>query len=193
MKSNHLTRFVPPSLILSLLLMAFCAPSNAADPCHLSVLPKEIQAKLQKDYPDWQPERIENLYEDDRQLWTNTHPHDCPGIAIGHFESKTDVSYALLLVSKPGQKRPGLRIVVFSRTGAFSPYVSHLISKYDSGTFYEGSDQVIATASAGHYEEAMGPKKIEIDLDGIWYEVMEKGAILYYWKNGRYHQLVTSD
>ena len=73
------------------------------------------------------------------------------------------------------------------------PYVAHLVSKWDVGTFYKGLAQVIATVPAGNYEEAMGPKKVQIDLDGISYEVMEKGAILYYWKNGRFHELATSD
>jgi len=83
--------------------------------------------------------------------------------------------------------------LVFSRTGPSAPYVSHLISKYDTGDFYEGSDEVIATVPTGHYEEAIGPRKVQIELEGIWYEVMEKGAILYYWKNSRYQRLVTSD
>jgi hypothetical protein len=176
-----------------LLTMAFSVPSRAADPCDAAALPHEIQAKLDKNYPDWQPEKLENLDEDDRKFWTEAHPNDCPGIAIGHFESKTELSYALLLVSKPERKRPGLRILVFSRPAPSEPYVMHLVSKWDTGTFYEGSDQVIATVPPGHYEEVVGPKKVQIDLDGIWYEVMEKGAILYYWKNGRYHELTTSD
>ena len=189
-KSLVVARCAP---VLGLLLTGLCTRTSAADPCDISVLPKEIQTKLEKSYPDWQPERPENLYEDGRGFWIKAHPDDCPGIAIGHFESKNELSYALLLVSKPDRKRPGLRILVFSRPGPSVPYTAHLLSKWDVGTFYEGSGQVIATASAGHYEEAMGTRKVQIDLDGISYEVMEKGAILYYWKNGRYHELITSD
>jgi hypothetical protein len=193
MPSLRWTLIAGRAQILLLFVAGFCVQARAADICDPSVLPSEIQTKLEKNYPDWQPEKIENLYEDDRQFWIKAHLNDCPGIAIGHFESKTELSYALLLVSKPDRKRPGLRILVFSRPGPSAPYVVHLVSKWDTGTFYEGSDQVIATVPAGHYEEAVGPKKVQTDLDGIWYEVMEKGAILYYWKNGRYHELVTSD
>lgn len=184
---------VGSSAILFLLAAGTDIQAKAADPCDISVLPQEVRTKLEKNYPDWQPEKLENLYEDDRKFWIEAHPNDCPRIAIGHFESKTELSYALLLVSKSDRKRPGLRILVFSRDGSSAPYVTHLISKWDVGTFYEGSDQVIATVPAGNCEEAMGPKKVQIDLDGIWYEVMEKGAILYYWKSGHYHELVTSD
>jgi hypothetical protein len=179
--------------VVAVLCLGVCTQSKAANPCDGSVLPKEIQVKLEKNYPDWQPEKLEQLYKDDRHFWTEGHADDCPGIAIGHFESKAELSYALLLVSKPDRKRPGLRILVFSRVGPSAEYVTHVISKYDTGNFYEGSDQVIATVPPSHYEEAQGPKKVDIDLDGISYEVIEKGAILYYWRNGRYHELVTSD
>jgi len=181
-------------------ILAFClcllpcsTRTKAAGPCDISVLPQEIQTKIANDFPDWQVEKLEQLDDEDRQLWTKAHPNECPGIAVGHFESKTELSYALLLVSKPDRKRPGLRILVFSRLGPSAPYVEHLLAKWDVGTFYEGSDQVIATVPTGNYEEAMGPKKVQIDLDGICYEVMGKGTILYYWKNGRFHQLATSD
>jgi len=187
--SNSIATFITFFIIAAV----SSVPTKAADPCHTSTLPKEIQSKLAKDYPDWQPERLENLYEDDRPFWTKAHPNDCPGIAIGHFESKAELSYALLLISKPDRKRPGLRILVFSRLGPSAPYVAHLVSKWDVGAFYEGSAQVISTVPAGNYKEAMGPRKVQIDLDGISYEVMEKGAILYYWKNGRFQELATSD
>jgi hypothetical protein len=179
--------------VLVVLATAFCAPSRAVDPCDVSALPREVQTRLTQTYSDWQPERVENLYEDDRHFWTEAHPDDCPGIAIGHFELKTELSYALLLVSKPDRKRPGLRILVFSRPTPSTTYVVHLIAKWDTGTFYEGSEQVIATVPPGRYEEVMGPKKVQTDLDSISYEFMEKGSILYYWRNGRYHELITSD
>jgi hypothetical protein len=179
--------------MLLVTITALAARARATDPCDLSAIPEEVQTILQSSYHDWQPERVEHLYDDDRQFWIKAHPNDCPGIAIGHFESNTQLSYALLLISKPDRKRPGLRILVFSRAGATAPYVSHLLSKWNIGLFYEGSDQVIATVPPGVYKEAIGPHKAQIDLDGLWYETMEKGAMLYYWKGGRYHELVTSD
>jgi hypothetical protein len=170
------------------------ATAQAADPCDISFLPSEIQVKLEKNYPDWQPEKLENLDTEDRPYWTEAHPNDCPGVAVGHFESKDELSYALLLVSKPDRKRPGLRIIVYSRSAPSAPYIGRLIIKWDTGVLLsQDSDQVIATVPAGHYEEAIGPKKIDTTLDGILYESMGKGAILYHWKNGRYHELVTSE
>ncbi len=174
-------------------LVGLCAQSKAADPCDVSALPQEVQRKLEKNYPDWQPERLEHIYEDDRPLWIKVHPNECPGIAVGHFESKTELSYALLLISKPDRKRLGFRLVVFSRTGPSNPYVSHLVSTWNIGLFYQGSDDAISTVPPGRYEEAIGPKNVQTNLDAIFFETFEKGAAVYYWKNGRYHELIVSE
>ena len=190
---SNLFSLTRPMAISALLLGVLPLASRAADSCDLSVLPKEVRTELDKNYSDWQPERLEHLYDDDREFWIKPHPNDCPGIAIGHFESKTELSYALLLISKPDKKRPGLRILVFSRTAASAPYVSHQICKWNIGLFYKGSDQVIETVPPGHYEEAIGPHKAQLGLDGLSYETMEKGAILYYWNGGRYRELITSE
>jgi len=174
-------------------MTALCAQVRAADPCDVSALPKEIQTNLDKNYPDWQPERLEHLYNEDRQFWIKDHPNDCPGIATGHFESKTERSYALLLISKPERKRQGFRLIVFSRIGPSVPYVTRLITKWNIGLYYQGSDEVIAAVPPGHYGEAMGPKSVDTNLDTIMCATMEKGAAVYYWKNGRYHELITSE
>jgi hypothetical protein len=192
-KSYVSRRLLFTRAIAGVLYLAVCTPSKAVDPCDLSVLPKEIQTKLEKNYPDWQPERLEHLDADDRKLSTNAHPNDCPGIAIGHFELKNELSYALLLVSKPDRKRQGFRVIAFARGGPSAPYVPHLVSKWNDELYYYNSDEVIATVPPGRYAEAMGPKNVQTDLDSILCETLEKGAAVYYWKNGRYHELITSE
>jgi len=167
----------------------FCSQARAADPCDLSVLPQELQAELAKTYPDSQPERLENLSEYYRQSWLKEHPTDCPGIAIGHFESKSELSYAAFLVPRSDRKRPGASIVVFSRIRTTARFVSHLVLKWDAGNFYDHSDLVISRVAVGEY----GDPKVVTDLDGVLYEAMEKASSLYYWKNGRYQGLSISD
>src|SRR5215831_11719193 len=128
--SSHAARIAS---LLCLFLLGLCAATKAADPCDISVLQQEIQTKLAKNYPDWQPEKLENMDEEYRGLWTKANPNNCPGIAIGHFESMTELSYALLLVSKPGRKRLGFRVIVFSRNGPSTPFVEHLVTKWNIG------------------------------------------------------------
>jgi hypothetical protein len=175
------------------LCAVFCSESNAANPCDASVIPKEVQSKLAKDYPDWQVETLENLDGEDRKLWTNAHPNDCPGIAIGHFESKIELSYALLLVSKSERKRQGFRVVAFTRSGPPAQYVSRLVMKWNDGLYYYNSDEVIATVPPGHYTEAIGSRNVQTDLDAILCETLEKGAAVYYFRNRAYHELITSE
>ena len=69
------------TITILMIALVFATPVEAADPCDTSVLPQEVQTNLQKNYADWQPERLENLYEDDRGFWLKAHPNDCPGIA----------------------------------------------------------------------------------------------------------------
>ena len=101
MRSTSSPPAVSRTICLLLVLVGLSPQSRATDPYDLSVVPQEVRAKLDRDYADWQPERLEQLDEDDRVMWINAHPHDCPGIAVGHFESKAEVSFAFLLVSKP--------------------------------------------------------------------------------------------
>jgi len=91
--------------VLAVVITGFGVQARAADSCDISVIPEEIRTKLEKNYPDWLPERLEHLYDEDRQFWIKDHPNECPGIAIGHFESRRERSYALLLLSKPGRKK----------------------------------------------------------------------------------------
>lgn len=170
-----------------------CSQARATDPCDPSVLSPELRAELARDYSDWQPEKLENLSEHYRQLWLKNHPNDCPGIAIGHFESKSELSYALFLVPRPDRKHPGASIVVFSRTRPTIPFVSHLVQKWDAGNFYEHSDLAILKVAAGKYADPEGGPEVLIDLDAVLYVAMEKAASLYYWKNGRYQALSISD
>jgi hypothetical protein len=173
------------------------AQSKAAPLCDLSSLPQEVQAKLATNYSDWQPETPENLRKRDRAGWITEHPNSCPGIAIGHFESKTYLSYAFFLVSKPEKKLPGFHVVVFSRTEESALIVSHIVFESERGTFSPYSDLVIATAPPHQYEEldedTDKPRKVTLQLDGILYEAIGMASSLFYWDRDHYAALSLSD
>ena len=59
MPSLRWTLIAGRAQILLLFVAGFCVQARAADICDPSVLPSEIQTKLEKNYPDWQPEKIE--------------------------------------------------------------------------------------------------------------------------------------
>ena len=196
MNSNQLKaiRFI---LLAQILVFAGSgAQAKAADPCDPSALPQELQAKLAKEYPDWQPQSLESLDKFSRAYWIKAHPKECPGIAIGHFESKTELSYALFLVSRLGRKQQGASIVVFSRTQSSSAFVPHVVRKWDTGNSFAFPDLVVSKVPPGEYEgyaESDEAPMVSIHLDGLLYEAIGKASNLYYWKDGGYQGIPISD
>jgi hypothetical protein len=127
---------------------------------------------------------------DDQQLWLKgRHGKECPAIAIGHFESADSLSYALLLVPQ-SNARGGHKIMVFSKDAAKGVYAWRLLDHAEGQTY---SGLVISKAEPGKYEDWEGKKTIQLRLDGLYVEWMEKGAQLYYWRAGRYHKHQVSD
>lgn len=196
MKSNQLNAIRFILLALVLLLAGLGTQAMPVDPCDISSLPREVQTKLAADYPDWQPEKLENLDHYSRAYWTKAHGKECPGIAIGHFESKTDLSYALLLVPRVSQKQLGFQIIVLSRTLPSALFVSHSVFRRNAGALSGRSDLAISKVPPGQYAgyaESDEFPKVSIHLDGLLYEAIGQASNLYYWENGQYKDLPLSD
>jgi len=114
---------------------------------------------------------------------------ECPGIAVGHFENAEGFSYAILLVPK-SEPRGGYKIVVFTKGSTGAAYGWKLLDQAKGQTY---SGLVISKAPPGKYSDFENRKTVEIKLDGVYVEWMEKGARLYYWSGGRYRKLQVSD
>lgn len=127
---------------------------------------------------------------DDQQLWlTPIRDKECPGIAVGHFETADKLSYAILLVPK-SSRGGGHKVVVVSKGAPKSAYTWKLLDQAEGQTY---SGLVISTATPGKYSDLENNKSIQLKLDGIQVEWMEKGAVLYFWSEGRYRKIVVSD
>jgi hypothetical protein len=178
------------------LLSAVIAPqpvataSKAADASDCSAaLPAPMTELLASKFPEWRAKQLSDLESDDRELWLKAHPHECPGIATGHFENAGKVSYAALVVPKSGSTG-GYKIVVFSKGLTGDTYAWKLLDHADGQTY---SGLVISKAEPGKYSDFERTKSIQTKLDGVYVEWIEKGADLYYWSAGRYHKLRVSD
>jgi len=164
--------------------------SQAKSPCSESVLPASLQELVGAKFSGWRPKQLSDMDQDDQKFWTEgPHAKDCPGIAVGHFESADDLSYAILLVPK-SKPDGGHKIVVFGKPSANVDYVGKLIVHAEGGTY---SGLVVSKAEPGKYSSWDSTKAIQIKLDGVYVEWMEKGAQLFYWSNGRYRKLQVSD
>ena len=130
------------------------------------------------------------MESDDQQLWLKgSKPKDCPGIATGHFQSTKELSYALLLVPKSNPNE-GHKIIVVSKNETNDSYDWRLLDHAEGQTY---SGLVLSKAAPGKYSDWENEKSIQLKLDGIQVEWMEKGAVLYFWSEGRYRKLQISD
>jgi hypothetical protein len=159
-------------------------------PCDLAAVPPEIRTELKNKFAGWRPKQLSDLDEDAQRFWRDgLNRKNCPGIAIGHFESAEQNSFDFLLVPE-SETNKGYKIVVFSRGSNENPYASQLLDSADGETY---SGLVILKAKPGTFSDVEGTKKIQTKLDGVIVEWIGKGSILYYWSDGRYQQLTISD
>jgi len=173
-----------------ILVMVPVSSGQAKDTCRTSSLPPEPQVLLDRQYGNWRPKRVSDLSPDDKQLWSKAHPKECPGIAIGHFEKPDQLAYAVLLVPK-SQSSHGCRIVVLSKVATDDSYAAKVLDQGDAQD--SDSGMVISTAPRGSYSDFERTTSVQVKLDAVNVEWMEKGAVLYYWAHGEYRTLQTSD
>ena len=173
-----------------ILVMVPISSGQGKDTCRTSSLPSGAQVLLDRQYGDWRSKRASDLGPDDKQLWLKAHPKDCPGIAIGHFEKPDQLAYAVLLVPKL-QSSHGYRIVVLSKVATGDSYAARVLDQGD--TQDSDSGMVISAAPRGSYSDFERTTAVQVKLDAVNVEWIEKAAVLYYWAHGEYRTLQTSD
>src|ERR1700730_15083934 len=103
--------------------------------CTSTLLPPKMQGHIQTNYSSWQVQNISNLSASAKERWQSEKPLDCPGIAVGRFESINQKSYAVLLVTA-NKPNAGYRLLVFTPNGSHSR---------DTFTVIDQSDKVVAS------------------------------------------------
>jgi hypothetical protein len=162
---------------------------QTSETCSAATLPSATRELLNSKFPLWRAKQISDLGADDQQLWAKAHPKDCPGIAVGHFESSDQVAYAVLLVPKT-KSSGGYKIVVLNARQSGSDYSLKILDQ-EQGPDSDGL--VISVAAPGQYSDFDNMNLAKLRVDGIYVEWIEKAAILYYWSSGRYRTLQVSD
>jgi len=71
-----------------------------ANACGVANLPAPIQDLLKNKFPSLRPKQLSDMSANDQRRVLETKKKECPGIAVGHFENKDQLSYAILLVAK---------------------------------------------------------------------------------------------
>jgi hypothetical protein len=182
-------RFHP--LVCAVVLVIVPASSGQLkNTCRTSSLPSGAKALLDSKYAGWRAKDVSDLGADDKELWLKAHPKDCPGIAIGHFEEPERLSYAVLLVPKSELKQ-GYKIIVLRELPTGNAYAATVLDQVDSE--YSSDGLVISKVPPGKYSDFEDTASVRVKLDAVNVEWIEKGAVLYYWANGKYRTIQTSD
>jgi hypothetical protein len=160
------------------------------DSCDKAPLPAQVREMLRNKFAGWRPKQLSDLGADDQKVWLQgPSGKSCPGIAIGHFQSATELSYAFLLLRESGPAH-GYQIVIFSKQADGDTYTSNLLDHSDAEP---DSSLVISKADPGKFSDLESEKSVRTKLDSVIVEWLEKGAVLYYWTADRYRRIVISD
>jgi hypothetical protein len=89
-------------------------PLSMAQFSACEALPSDAKLVLNQRFSDWRPKQVSDLGGDDKKLWLEMHPRECPGIAVGHFEQRDRNAYALMLVPKAGHNG-SYKIIVLTK------------------------------------------------------------------------------
>jgi hypothetical protein len=168
---------------LSMLILAgvVAAPSLAADPC--GRLP-DVARQYLKAHPGWRVLTLADLYQDDKALWSEYHQGSCPGMAELDFDGSGKKHVALALMRGSGEKAVERIILVRPKSGGLDERT--LISDFDAYN-------VIWRLGPGVAQEWDSDKKVSIRHDSLVVEHLESATQQWYWKNGKFHYVQTSD
>lgn len=149
--------------------------------CDESLLPVGVKQVLISEFASWRVLKVEDLPLEHQNIWREAKPEQCPGIAVGTFEPRTGLSYALSLIPRSANS-DGYRIVVLTKN-AQDVYLSQWIGGFDEPVHR----QVIYRVPPGRYPPgAEGTERIRLIRDGFKVEEIGVGAALYYWEDTRY-------
>ncbi len=186
-------------LILNLIFAMACVFTSMSVPasvaraqqktCGDSDLPAPIQELIKTKFPLLRPKQFSDIGTDDQKLVSKAHKNDCPGIMAGHFESKDQLAYAVLLVAR-SEPTGGYLLVVFSKDAKGDSYSWKLVNQVEGHKDQiDSSALVISRVPPGKYSDFQNTRSIRMSLDGILLGWIESGADLFYWSGGRYQKL----
>jgi hypothetical protein len=162
--------------------------AQAQNTCSDAVLPPQARSLVKQRLPGWRIKLPSDLEAYDKKLWLKEHPKECPGIAVGHFEDSRRIAYGLLLIPKSAAA-VGYKIVVLAKSESADDYRVRVLDE-DRGS---DSGLVISRVPPGRYPGFDTTQSVQLKLDGIEAERIEKSSVLYFWRNGTYRTLQTSD
>lgn len=150
------------------------------------VLPVEASQFIESQFRGWRIVTIADLGPDEQRLWKGKFGSRCPGVARGHFGPNSAASYAVTLVRNEGRDMYQTLVLLAKVRKGY-----HMVTL--SRAQHSAVTSVVLRLPPGQYSDTEGSKSIRAKFDVISYEVIEAGAIVYYWDGRSYKNLQTSE
>lgn len=174
------------------LIAVTCARAQKSGPCSESALPEGVRASMDSQFAEWRIETIEDLEEGYRAAWVSKRANDCPGIAVGRFDGRPEVSYAMILVPREKGKQ-AFRFVLLANTGKSGKQGAYSVTVLEQDDKYGPGEIGIFRVEPGLQFDEEKFSTFKLKTDGIYFETFEKAGWIYYWKHGKYVHRVESD
>jgi hypothetical protein len=179
-------RGVLVQLLVALTICCCASPAYARDPCSIEDAPAGVRQLLQENYSSWRVVTARDLLAEDRQIWREHHPGKCPGYAAAHLSDADRLSYAFNLIRKTGKAAYQALIVMDPEEDG---YKVHVLQK----PFSIGPLCVMSIHPPGLVTSSVDGRSVRSKFSVITLEVLESGAIVYYWSKGQYREIQISD
>ncbi len=137
-----------------------------------------------------------DIDSDDQALWDKVREGECPGIAVGNYDDSKVKGYAILIIPRDSVKRQ-IKLLLF-RKNSSGKYAAKTILETDNAgrsypVIYRGEPGTYTETDSYDYGKNNEADSIETKHDVIICEFIEKGALVFYYKDGKFHELVISD
>lgn len=148
-----------------------------------ALLPHEASAKLESAYKGWNVLEYDQLYPHQQEIWGAR----CPGVAVGQFKGPGEIGYAVVIVNQTKDaKQAKLLLVEKQKTG----YTIQLLREQSEVPSYP----VVHKEPPGVYREFYDREStVRVANDAFVYEHLEATAMLFYYKDEKYQELLISD
>jgi len=179
-------RGVAVQFVLALTISFFPAPTYARGPCSIDAVPASVRQLLQENYSTWRVVTIRDLLAEDQRIWRAHYPGKCPGYAAAHLSDADRLSYAFNLIRKT-HEAVYQALIVFDPDG--DSYKLHVLSRPEA----VAALSVMSVHPPGLVTSSVDGRSVRSKFSVITLEVLESGAIVYYWSKDRYRAIQISD
>lgn len=173
------------TLLISLIMTSSIDVNADETICSNLIDTNSLEPLLKHHYPDWKIVDINDLRHTDRVIWHETHPNQCPGIALGRYYDNGIISYAITMFKTSPELKQTLIVVTANGTNKFK---IDTLSEEQSVAYLS----VVYRQPPNKYSSIEG-HNINLTRDSIVYDAIEAGAIAFYYDGKVFHSLVTSE